>query len=478
VTKQKARAVEVSARERKPLWTPRIDGTDGPIYRAIADAIGAAIASGELRPGERLPTHRALAEALGVDLTTVTRAYAEARGRGLLQATVGRGTFVRAAPPASRQQESGGVDLGMILPPRPTDPPLPELLQQGFARLLSTPGTDRFLAYRSGAGSAEERAAGATWLRPTLGEVDPDRILVSPGAQPALLAALGSVAGPGDVVLADALTYPGIRSAAAQLGILLHDVAADAEGLSPDALEDACRKLNPRALCCIPTIQNPTTATMPLARRQAIAELARRHGLRILEDDAYGLLPSTPLPAIASLAPEITIHVATLSKMVSPALRLAFVVAPDARWAARLCTALRANTLMASPLLTGLAADWVRDGTAGAILSAIRRESAARQRLAREILPDGSFDAHPQGLHLWLRLPPRWDRRDFVAHLRRQDGLAVVPSDAFAVGTESPPEAVRVSLGAAPDRDSLRAALRSLAATLREEAPMPFSEVV
>jgi DNA-binding transcriptional MocR family regulator len=473
----------LSSTGQKRAWVPRIEDSDGPIYRAIADAIGAAVAAGELRPGERLPTHRALAEALGVDLTTITRAYAEARGRGLLQATVGRGTFVRSrasAPAAAARAQEGGVDLGMNLPPRPGDPPLRELLQQGFSRLLSAPGTDGLLTYRSGAGSAEERAAAAAWLRPTLGEIAPERLLLSPGAQPALLTVLGCLAGPGDVVLTDTLTYPGLRGAAAQLGIRLHGVAADAEGLLPEALEEACQRLGPRALYCIPTIHNPTTATMPLARRQAIVELARHHGLHILEDDAYGLLPATPLPAIASLAPEITFHVATLSKVVSPALRLAFCVAPDARWAARLCTALRAKVLMASPLLTGLAAAWVQDGTAGAILSAIRRESAARQRMAREILPAGSFEAHPEGLHLWLRLPPRWDRRDFVAHLRRQDGLAVVPSDAFTVGTDGPPppDSVRVSLGAAPSRESLRAALRSVATALREEAPTPFSEVV
>jgi DNA-binding transcriptional MocR family regulator len=463
-------------------WTPRIEGMDGPIYLAIADAIGAAIAAGELRAGERLPTHRALADALGVDLTTITRAYAEARKRGLLQATVGRGTFVRSqvpAPSVLARERDGAVDLGMNLPPQPADPPLRDLLQQGFTRLLSGPDRADLLTYRAGCGSVEERAAGAIWLRPTLGEVDPERVLVCPGAQSALLAALGGLAGPGDVVLTDRLTYPGIRGAAAQLGVRLLGLAGDKEGLLPEAMEAACREVRPKALYCVPTIHNPTTATMPPGRRQAIAELARRHGLHILEDDAYGLLPAAPLPAIASLAPDITFYVATVSKVLSPALRVAYLVAPDRRCAARLCTALRANVLMASPLLTGLMTAWVQDGTVGAIVSAIRRECVARQGIAREILPAGHFDAHPEGLHLWLRLPPRWDRLGFVAHLRRQGGLAVVPSDAFAAdATGSPPDAVRVSLGAAPSRERLRGALRSLAAALLEEVPAPFSEVV
>jgi len=136
-------------------WPPRIAAAEGPIYLAIADAIGAAIQAGQLRPGDRLPTHRALADDLGVDLTTVTRAYAEARRRGLLHATVGRGTFVgrQDATPATPPPEpvAGPVDLGMNLPPQPLDPPLRDLLRQVFTSsvparlgyLLARPALDR-----------------------------------------------------------------------------------------------------------------------------------------------------------------------------------------------------------------------------------------------------------------------------------------------------------------------------------------------
>ena len=463
-------------------WTPRIEARDGPIYLAVAEAIGVAVATGELRAGERLPTHRALADALGVDLTTVTRAYAEARRRGLVEATTGRGTFVRAEgqpPPIRAAAQEGRVDLGMNLPPLPAEPSLPALIQRGLAALLARPDAADLLTYRTGAGTEEERAAGAAWLRPVLGEVGPERVLVSAGAQPALLALLGMLAGPGEIVLADAFTYPGIRGAAAQLGVRLAAVAGDEDGISPEAVEQACRaEPRPKALYCVPTIHNPTALTMPLARRQAIAEVARRCGLSVIEDDPCALLPSAPLPAIASLAPEIGFHVATVAKVLSPALRVAYVAVPDARCAAQLGAALRANVLMASPLLSGLMTCWVRDGTAGTVLAAVRREAAARQGIAREVLPANSFAAHPEGLHLWLRLPERWDRLHFAADLRRQ-GLAVVPSDAFAIGPAgSPAGAVRISLGAARHRGELRAALHSVAQALGAEVPLPFAEVV
>lgn len=460
-------------------WRPRLSPGSGPIYRAIADAIGAAIADGTLPPGSRLPTHRALADTLGVDLTTVTRAYGEARRRGLLDATVGRGTFIRgAAPVPAEDPVQGPVDLGMNLPPIPTDPALPALLQQGLARMLGAGDVARRLTYRAGAGSAGERAAGAAWLRPTLGAVPAERVLVTPGAQPALAAVFGALAVRGQTVLTDPLTYPGLRGLAAQNGLLLRAVPGDAQGMLPEALDAACGDGVPKALYLVPTQHNPMAVTMRAERRAAIAAIALRHGVPIVEDDAYGVLPSQPLPALASLAPALAFHVATLSKVISPALRVAFLVVPDASWAARLTAALRAQVLMPAPLMSGLAAAWVEDGTAASVLGAIRRENAARQRIARELLPAGSFTAEPEGLHAWLRLPASWDRLHFAAQLRRQ-GLAVVPSDAFAVDPAAPPvAAVRLSLGAAPNRAALRGALATVAQTLAMEAGAGFADIV
>lgn len=367
------------------------------------------------------------------------------------------------------------VDLSMNLPPIPDDPPLPLLIQQGLAQLLTEGDVAGRLTYRTGAGSAAEKAAGAAWLEPTLGTVAPERVLVTPGAQPALAALFGSLAARGETVLTAALTYPGLRGLAAQSGLHLQAVPGDAEGMLPEALDAACRGHDPKALYLVPTTHNPTAVTMPPARRAAIAEVALRHALPIVEDDAYGLLPARPLPAIATLAPSLTFHVATLSKVISPALRLAFLVVPDAPWATRLTAALRAQVLMASPLLTGLIAGWIADGTARAVLGAIRRESTARQRIARDILPAEAITAHPEGLHVWLRLPAPWDRLHFAAHLRRQ-GLAVVPSDAFAV--DAPVPGVRLSLGAAPGRAALRGALKAVAEALATEAGAGFTEIV
>ena len=188
---------------------------------------------------------------------------------------------------------------------------------------------------------------------------------------------------------------------------------------------------------------------MSAKRREAIAEVARRHGIAIIEDDAYGALPRQAPTPIAALAPEITWHIATLSKCVTPALRTAYVVTPGFADTLRLAAEIRAMTLMVPPLMAALASKWILDGTLDAITAAIREESAARQAIARRILQGLEFQAHPEGHHLWLTLPERWRRADLNVYAR-QSGLALVPSEAFAVGPA--PDAIRVSLGAAQNR--------------------------
>ncbi len=448
----------------------------GPLYLGIADAIGQAIARRELLGGDRLPPQRQLAEALGIDLTTVTRAYAEAHRRGLLDARVGRGTFVRAEAASLEHGDPARalVDMSMNLPPQP--PSLRKLLQDSLAELVRESDLHTLMTYRSGAGSLRDRVAAGAWLRPVMGEIDPDRILVCAGAQCAMTALMTTLARPGDAVLTDPLTYPGFRALAGQLGLRLVAVRADAQGLLPDALEQACRDAQPKAIYCVPTIHNPTTATLPVRRRQALAELALRHAVPIVEDDAYGLLPSQPLPAIASLVAGAGYYVATLSKCLSPGLRTAFVVAPGGMEVRRLVEAVRATSLTPSPLLTSLVTRWMEDGSAATLRDAIRQEASARQEIARQVLAGTGMAAHPEGLHVWLTLPAQWSRAEFTTHLR-QRGLALVASDSFAVAAPAP-NAVRICIGAAESREALRAALLAVAEAMRMDAPTHLADIV
>jgi DNA-binding transcriptional MocR family regulator len=208
---------------------------------------------------------------------------------------------------------------------------------------------------------------------------------------------------------------------------------------------------------------------MSLERRAAVVAVARKHGVPIIEDDAYGMLPRPPLPPLAALGPEFVYYVAGLAKCLSPALRVAYVASPDARSAARLGGTIRAITSMTSPLTAAAATHWILDGTAAAVLAAIRSETVARQEIARGVLPPGTFSANPEGFHLWLPLSRPWTRAEFATRLRSA-GIGVVGSDAFAVG--SAPEAVRLGLGAPVTRTELRTSLQTVADLLAEQPTM------
>lgn len=205
-----------------------------------------------------------MALALGVDLTTVTRAYAEARRRGLIDARVGQGTFVsetttRAASSVSVLLD---IDLSMNLPPQPVEANLDLRIAQGLDAIRSHSGFSAFLSYTRPGGSADEREAGAEWLKLRVSQATADRIVVFPGTQAIIFNALQVLTSPGDVLVTEALTFPGLKAAAARLNVNLVGVAMDTEGARPDALEEACRKHKAKAVYLVPTQQNPTTATM------------------------------------------------------------------------------------------------------------------------------------------------------------------------------------------------------------------------
>ncbi|VTZ48297.1 Uncharacterized HTH-type transcriptional regulator RHOS4_30730 [Methylocella tundrae] len=457
------------------VWTPSIRKAAGPLYLAIADAIAADILTGALAGGVRLPPQRTLADSLGIDFTTVSRAYAEARRRGLIEGRVGQGTYVRqkrAAPQGG--PASGLIDMSMNLPPRFDDPALSSRMWEAMAKLEASHGLGLLMRYQEPGGASADRAAGAHWLAERLPGVSSERVLVAPGAQGALLAILSLIAAPGETICAEALTYPGFRALAAHLRIKLTEVAIDTEGVVPEAFDAICRKERPKALYCTPTLHNPTTATMSLGRREALAALALRHKVPIIEDDAYGLLPKHGPPPLAALAPDLVYHVAGLGKCLSPALRIAYLVAPDARMAARLAGAIRATMGMASPLTAAIATRWIDDGVAEAALAAIRKETAARRTIVAEKLPIAARGANKEAFHLWLRLPAPWTRGEFVSLLRTA-GVSVVASDAFALS--APPEAVRLGLGAAATRQELAQSLEIIA-DLLAQSPAMSSTVV
>ncbi|NKF23059.1 PLP-dependent aminotransferase family protein [Solimonas marina] len=458
-------------------WKRALQESDKPTYLALADAIAEDIRGGRLSAMDRLPPLRTLAAELELHYTTAARGYAEAQARGLIDSKAGQGTFIRATTAAlsSRSVRNVGlVEMTMNLPPEPEDGTLQARLRRGFTQLAEHEDLPTLLRYQEFGGSAEDRDAGARWLAPLLPGVLMDQLLVCPGIQSGLVALFSTLVRPGEVMCCEEITYPGVKALSAQFGIRLHGLPMDAEGIVPQELEAACRLHRPKVLYCNPTYQNPTTMTMSPARRDTIAAIARQYGLTIIEDDAYGLLPTSPIAPIATRAPELTYYLSGLAKHLGAGLRIAYLVAPDVRAAKRLTSTLRVTTIMAAPLTVSLATRWINDGSADQVLHAIRRESQARQKLAAELLPIEDCATQPDAFHLWLKLPPPWNRGEFANYLRAR-GVGVVGSDAFTVSS-TPLEAVRVCLGGVATRRECRHSLELIAEAL-DQLPEVASSV-
>jgi len=445
------------------IWTPRIADRRGPRFRAIADALAQDVASGALPPGHRLPTHRALADRLGLTVGTVTRAYGEAARRGLVSGEVGRGTFVRGS--SAGADESPVVDLAQNPPPEPAVPPQRAALLESLATLTARPDLDRLLDYPVAGGSPADRDAGAAWISRAGVAASAGRVVVCSGSQHGLMVVLATLLQPGDLLFTESLTYAGLKSVAGLLHLRLSGLPIDGEGLRPDAFEAACRAHRPGALYLIPTLHNPTTAVMPTERRREIAAIAQRHGVPIVEDDVHGLLPEKRPEPLAALLPDSVYYLTSTSKTLAPGLRVAYVLAPE-RMVPRIVESLRATTWAVAPLTAAIATSWIGDGTADAILAARRREARERQLLAREILEGADVDSKPEAYYLWLRLPEPWRRDEFAAVLRAR-GAEATSAAAFAVGRDPAPHAVRLCLGATRRRDRLARGLSLVAETLR-----------
>ena len=465
-------------------WTPELQGRSGPLYRAIADALAADIEEGRLAPGTRLPTHRELAERVGVTVGTVTRAYAEAERRGLIGGEVGRGTYVRhreavrPLPSALASPEPGDdtlIELGLNWPATPKGDPAAEMLRRTLAEIQGSAELTELLAYQPHAGLPSHREAGAAWMSRFGVQVPADQVVVCSGGQHAMEVVLRALTRPGDTVLTESLTYPGMKTLASQLHLRLQGVAMDAQGIVPEALEAAGRG-GGKVLYCVPNLQNPTGAVMSAERRERIAAIVRAQGHTLLEDDVYGLLLEKRPPPLCALVPESSYFIGGVSKLLAPGLRISYLAAPRAGMA-RLTESGGLAVRMTPPLTAEICARWIQEGTADELVRRRREEAVERLELARELLGEAALrSAQGPTYHLWMELPAHWRSEAFSAQARR-NGVSVTSSEVFAVGPAVAPGAVRVCLGAPRTKAQLRKGLQRLRDTL-VGGPAPLATIV
>jgi DNA-binding transcriptional MocR family regulator len=440
----------------------RFKASDLPIYQQIADLIAEKIADGRLTAGDRLPPQRDIARMAGVNLTTVTRAFASLQERGLVESRPGRGSIiadpsVKASFKSAPVDEAGFVDLSVN---RPATTGYLEALAKLMPQLPNDRRYPALQDFHAPEGPAWARDTIASWLAPVTGIDASAQIIITNGAQHGLACVLGAIARPGETILADSVTYQGIGALCRSLDLVLKPVMTDRDGMLPEALEAMCTANRPRAVLIVPTLQNPTTITLSAERRKAFAEIARAHGTLIIEDDVYRPLKADAPPAFIATDPDITVYVSSFSKCVAPGLRVGAVLAPKPM-VADIAAMLRINCWSTSPLNALVAARMIEDGSVLRIISGQKDEFMLRQAIVRETL--GTFDivTDDAAPHAWLNLPEPWQGNAF-ARVASQNGVGILPGEAFAIDRTLIPHAVRINVGAARSREDLRRALETL----------------
>ncbi len=456
--------------------------TDAPLRHRVADAVVDALRSGRLRPGDLLPSTRALAAALGISRGPVVAAYDELAAAGFVLSRAGSGA--RITPGADLAARAGAathvredvpdpVAPAAVAPHRPRwdlRPGRPDtgLVDRAAWRRAwravgaSVPGNDAGEVPRH----ARLRAALAEHLRRGRGiAVDPDDVVIVPGVGGSLRALPEAFGWSGRTVALEDPGYVEAWTAFAAEGVRTAAVPVDADGLDPSAIPD-----DATAVYVTPSHQYPLGARMPVTRRAALLEWARAGGGLVVEDDYDGEFryDVSPLPPLHSLpgAAEHVVYVGTASKILAPSLRVAWVVPPRHRRDA-LRRAAEARSLVVNEQ-TGLAlAQFIESGALAAHHARVSRTYAARRSaLVSAValhLPDAVLEGVEAGLHVVLRLPDEVDDLDVVTRCARA-GVAASPLSAYA--TQAPRSGlVLCYAGLAESRAD--EAVRALAGALR-----------
>lgn len=453
-----------------PTWKKELDNKGKyPAYKRIAELIDECIESGKLQPRDKLPPMRDLAETLGINYSTASRAYTEARKRGLIETTTGAGSFVKGKVPAIKPSLAP-YEMTMNMAIEPTIPTLIEEIKDGALSSIAASEILNNVRYQDFSGSTETKQCFLKLVLRRVKNANLNCIVSCPGIHGGLVALITQLCSNEQIICVDSLTYPGIKSIAAQLGKVLFSLKRDSDGPLVKDFENACKTHDVAALYLNPTMQNPTSSSMSKGRREALIDVALRYSTPIIEDDAYGLISNDKAPTFATLAPDLTYYISSLSKCFGPGMRTGFILCPSHRKAEYTAGALRALNVMENPIMHAIVCRWINEGTLDHMIEAIKREANARQLMIKETLKPYSFSMEENAFHFWIKLPKHlgWNPSDLATKLRSK-GVNAVASAAFATDN-NPPQALRICFGGPSSRKDCQQQMVILSELLQQPA--------
>ena len=443
-----------------------------PGYASIASSIIDGIARRVLVAGERLPPQRELAHQLGVAVATVSRAYAQLEKQGFVVSHVGRGTFIAGGRPtdeAPAVPTTETIDLAIYRVPVPD---LDTTLSDTLKAIVAEHHPLQILGSSPAAGLPAHRRSMAQWLERSGVSAHPNQVIITNGGQHATMAALSTVTHAGEAIVTEEFTDPRMKSVASYLDRRLIGVSMDEQGMIPDALAELCRREKIAAIYVTTRCQNPTNATLPPARRAAIAEIARSHNLPIIESDIYGTIMADPDPPIASIAPERTHFITSLGRIAGPGMKVGCLVSPPAD-VARTQSGVGMSTGSATLIAVEIASRWIMENRLDAMIRWQQAENIRRLSLLATFSLLGAARSDVSSPHVWLPLPEQWRAEDFV-DAALAGGIAIAPTHSFVVGRRSMPHAVRLCIGSPPSVEALQIACERLERLLGTQPKSSF----
>lgn len=472
-----------------------------PLYQQIVEQIRAQITSGEIPEGYQFPSERQLAEALGVNRTTVLNAYKELKADGLMASHVGRGTVavrasyeepIKAAYPkepiwdhlfSDYMKNRDGFDVNKYLEIANRKDVIS--FAAGIASFENPPvqafeGVEKELLARQSsmlvspvAGFSSFRGVMSSYMQKRSCFCQPSEIMIVSGAQQGIDLVARAFISPGDIVFIEEPSFfPAIQTFRS-MGARLMAIPMEEDGMNVDVLEQLLTRYRPKLIYTMPAYHNPCGVSMSTARRVRFLELINKYGVPVLEDDPYSELcyeGETILPLKSMDKGGYVIYLSTFSKTVYPGLRLGWLWA-NKKLINRLCDIRQLTDLHSGCISQMIVERFIVSGEMEKYLSLIRREYRERRDMMTDALkryaPPGLAWNHPDGgYYLWCRLPEGLSA-DLLATRAAGSGVAVLPGTPSFLSGQKGENYIRLNY-TFPPRDRITEGIRILCEVIRK----------
>jgi DNA-binding transcriptional MocR family regulator len=439
-------------------WLPDKKKLQRPVYVSLAATIEQDIAEGKLKVGTRLPTQRDLADYLGINFTTVTRAYKLCEFKGLIYAITGNGTFVASNATQSicsttTKLSEDSIELGFVASfEQPGIIAVDAIKKVSKKRCLHD-----LLNYKSPTGMLHQKRIGLKWMEAFGMYADHDQIAITAGTQNALVIVLISLFEPGQRIATDWHTYSNFIALARSLRIQLVPVAGDESGMLPNKLAKICKHNLIHGIFLMPSCCNPTTSMMLESRKKEIAAIIKYNDIILIEDDCHAFMTSEIIQdygcPLYMLIPNNTIYLCGTSKSICSGLRIAYIVYPK-RFNNKITQAIFTVNIKTSSLDAEIITELIQSGKASEIVARKKALAASANELFYSYFPQANRSGHPLSFYRWMGIDSSYTRMLLEMEMERL-GVRVFHSSRFLSGPDDNKQYVRISLSSTKNMEEL-----------------------